>query len=759
VTSGSFDATGAVFLTQLPDRVEAWDAATGERRGSYAGVQATSPDRRYLVFESQVGTPAVALRLIDVARGTTVLSIPLGRYYPRARFSADSRFLVLGAERVLRSTAEEPTLDIVDLSAARVVARVRGGWQWAIGPAGKALFVGDAAGTRPGLYAYDLATGRPIGELTTARPALSDTATRHLASWIGPDDRRIAVPVLEGTGPTARLKFLVWQSGRPDTVSIDSSWADTFDGVTTSFNADGTRLLISGSQQRATSPPQPRPTPAPFQMAERRPVVELWDLAGPRRLMSTADSAPELIISNPRLLVDPRQGAFATFHDPTKNPDGTGAILWEMETGKALGRYRGAMGPQSLDGGYLQVNNNSTGNPMLISARTGEVRRVPGVSPFHVGPAPGRRIAVTQRPKSVALTDLETGRAVADLAGQTILRGASSADGKRLATRGVPGLNVWEVETGTLLRSASLVGGPLSDVHFSPDGRRLAFNVNDRFRALDIESDRLVAIDRPGHRAAIRALDFSRDGALIASAGDDAAICLWEAATGRFAAMLEELTEPIAALAFGVDGRSLVARAATGRVQAWRLDRSEAGGRIAVVATPTWEFPAPGASAGPVAVARSGLVALGAADGTIALRDAGTGCVERTLKPEAGWAHVVALAARPDDGRLAAADAEGVVRLWDPSADRPTLRLATGQGAIRAMALGRNVLAVAGDSLELWGAEGGEPILTLEANARNVHSLEFSPDGRILAVTDDKKAALRDLDEIRRLMAELDLGW
>jgi WD40 repeat protein len=826
--SGTFDPTSAVFFTRVLDRIDVWDATNGERRGSFTSVLAASPDHRYLVVpwvegppparelpipwvrgfvvrEYDASKPVRELRVLDVSRNATVLSIPLEQNapiefnsssgslgfvqnFPRVMFSPDSRFLVVGGVAPRRDPgAGNSTLLIADVAEARIVARVQYGsvWGigptergsvWGIGPAGKVLVASAMVGDKPALRAYALDTGRQVGEFTSAtgaRQVLGD-----ISSCIAPGDHKMVVRIWTGAPPQDEMKLFVWQFDKGQTIPIDADWAATSnwsqDGWA-HFDADGTRLLISLLQKA-------RPNAS-------RHVIELWDLAGPRRLMSTADAATELTMSSRKLLFDPRQEAFATFHDPKPNTDGIGAIVWETATGKVLGRYKGTPFPTSLgsgNGSYFQLNDK--GKSTLTSLKTREARAIPGHYSSFFG-VPGLCTAVswdttrtqagriTSFEANVTLTDLETGRTRAVLPGQAELSGAFTPDGKRLATqssRASGTLNVWEVETGKLLRSAPLpdtfnrtgiANAPIADAHFSPDGRRLAFNLNDRFRVLDVESGRLIAIDRPGHPATIRTVDISPDGALVVSAGDDAAVCLWETATGRFVAMLEEETHPIAAVSFSPDGRSLAARAGTGRVRVWRLERAQAGERITVVATPAWDTtslgPAAGASAtsGPVFVSRGRLVAFGAGDGTISLRDTASGRVERILKPESGQSAVAALTTRADGTHLASGDAEGIVRLWDLSAEAPPARLVTDQGAIRTVAFAGNVVAVAGNSLELWDVDTGQRLVTWETDPRAVNCLDLSPDGRLLASGDDKKVTLRDLEELRRLMAEIELGW
>ena len=77
----------------------------------------------------------------------------------------------------------------------------------------------------------------------------------------------------------------------------------------------------------------------------------------------------------------------------------------------------------------------------------------------------------------------------------------------------------------------------------------------------------------------------------------------------------------------------------------------------------------------------------------------------------------------------------------------------------RALALAGDLLAVAGNSLDLWAVEGGERLVTLEPDARAVNCLDLSPDGQTLVVGNDRKVSSRDLSQLREILTGLELGW
>ena len=67
----------------------------------------------------------------------------------------------------------------------------------------------------------------------------------------------------------------------------------------------------------------------------------------------------------------------------------------------------------------------------------------------------------------------------------------------------------------------------------------------------------------------MRAVAFSPDGRLLASAGDDPDIKLWETATGKLAARLQGHTDWVLALAFQPDGKVLASGGFDGVIRLW----------------------------------------------------------------------------------------------------------------------------------------------------------------------------------------------
>jgi RNA polymerase sigma factor (sigma-70 family) len=261
------------------------------------------------------------------------------------------------------------------------------------------------------------------------------------------------------------------------------------------------------------------------------------------------------------------------------------------------------------------------------------------------------------------------------------------------------------------------------------------------------------------HGFGIGTIAYSRDGKLLASAGNGRSLCLWDARTGRLLHHCKGERYPNSlTLAVSPDGRT-VAEANGNFIKLWSVatgkEVREYAGHSAVIMA--------------LAYSSDGKVlASGGTDKTIRLWDAGTGREIRVLKEHAN--ELFAVAFRDDGKVLASADRDGTVQLWDPRTGT-LLHVCTGhRNPVMALAfepVGKRVVSCDfSGEVRTWHSDGGKLERIVSDDGTGAFSLAFSPDGKTVAVGRTKAVVLHDLasgKEIRRWQAHAErvnsLAW
>jgi WD40 repeat protein len=359
----------------------------------------------------------------------------------------------------------------------------------------------------------------------------------------------------------------------------------------------------------------------------------------------------------------------------------------------------------------------------------------------------GALLAATTDQKKVGIWDMATLRLqrIFTWPQNVVNTVAFSPDGLQVASAGDDDkVLLWDPRTGESHGMMVKFPKHIRTVVYSPDGSKLATGTDDQKVFIWDVATQTRLLELKGHTDGAKYVAFSPDGTQLASAGRDTTVRVWDVVDGYARATLQGHSDWVQSVAFSPDGSTIASGAKDATVKLWDWRTGELRRTIENL----------GAEVRAVTFSPDGrVVASGGGDQKIRVWDAGSGGLLSTLAGHT--ASVNHLTFSPDGAVLASASSDGTVRLWSSTTD--------GYVSLTKVRPSNESPQIVGPSPGITPPDFETAKLsstqlkvscraTLEGHESYVESVVFSPDGQTLvSASTDKTVTLWDVATASRL--------